>query len=81
MITLFTKSGLHGHFSPDQYKSMKYDNEAFFQSLMMQMWDTILWETNESDEGFQYTRVPMFSSQLGEPPVAPEEHSAPSSLG
>lgn len=45
--------------------SMKYDNVAFFQSLMMQMWDTIPWETNESDEGFQFACDSLFSSQLG----------------
>lgn len=59
-------------------KRVKNDNVAFFQSLMMQMWDTILWETNESDEGFQFACDSVFSSQLGEPP---EERPAESNLG
>lgn len=34
------------------------------------MWDTILRETDESDEAFQFACDSMFSSQLGKPPVA-----------
>lgn len=47
---------------------------------MMQMWDTVLWEANESDEGFQFACESLFSSQLGEPPVVSEEHSAESNV-
>lgn len=65
MTTLLTKPGLHEQFSPYQYKRMNYDNVAFLQSLMMQMWDTILWETNEIDEAFQFACDSVFSSQLG----------------
>ena len=39
---------------------------------MMQMWVTIIWERVENDEAFQFACDSLFSSQLGEPPVASE---------
>lgn len=64
---------------PPRYESKRYEiyeNVAFFQSLMMQMWDTSHWGTDKSDDRFQRACDFMSSSQLGDPPVASEEHSA-----
>lgn len=37
------------------------------------MWDTIVWESIKSDEGFQFDCVSVLSGQLGYHPVALEE--------
>lgn len=59
---------------------MKYDNAAFFQSLIMHKWDNSHWGTDESDDRFLEV-LDMSSSQLGYHPVASEEHSAESNFG